>query len=236
MRNSSIRLALALCACACVSGAAYAGHGRSLGSVAQANNSLIDNSTALAGANVYACDVLDTDPYGDLRVQFRSSQVVLGTSSEVVLDGSPDVVRVIAISGSVSFSAPSSAELVIDTPAGPLREAAGQAYSGTVTITGPNELMVSAVRGNISLKAADAVDTIPAGKSARITFDHSADAACHGPRYERSATHATKIRFELIDAASVAGNGYAISNDSRETQLQTASALAEAEEAKAADF
>ncbi|MDE3109476.1 MAG: hypothetical protein KGL02_06000 [Acidobacteriota bacterium] len=215
MLRSSIRGALAVCALACFSGATWAGHGRALGSIAEANNSLVDNSLALAGANVYACDVLDTDHYGDLRVQFGGSQLVLGTSSEVVLDGSPDVVRVIVISGSISFSSPSSATLVIDTPAGRLREASGQAYSGTVAITGPNELLVTAVRGNITLKAAGAMNTIPAGKSARITFEHSADAACHGPRDANSATKSANITFQLIDAGAAGGATYAIRHEQR---------------------
>lgn len=200
MRGSSIRMALVVGALACISGAAWAGRGRALGSVSQANNSLVDNQSALAGASVYACDVLDTDEYGDLRVQFHGSQIVLGTSSEVVLDGSPDAVRVIVINGSISFSTPSSAALIIHTPAGDLREASGQAYTGTVTITGSNELVVSTVRGDIVLNAGGALHTVPAGKSARITFDHPAEAACHDPGYARSPANAGKIGFVLIRA------------------------------------
>lgn len=202
MHGSSIRMALVVGALACISGAAWAGRGRALGSVSQANNSLVDNQSALAGASVYACDVLDTDQYGDLRVQFHGSQIALGTSSEVVLDGSPDAVRVIVISGSISFSTPSSAALIIHTPAGDLREASGQAYTGTVTITGSNELVVSTVRGDIVLNAGGALHTVPAGKSARITFDHPAEAACHDSGYARSPANADKIGFVLIRASA----------------------------------
>lgn len=221
MSSRSVCVALAVCAFACISGPARAGRNKSLGSVAQTNNALIDNDTALAGANVYACDVLDTDNYGDLRVQFHGSQIALGTSSEVVLDGSPDAVRVIVISGNVSFSAPSSAALIIDTPAGALREASGQAYTGTVSVTGPKEVVVSAIRGNIALNNGGAIDTIPAGKSARLTFDQAADASCHGPGYIRSTTNPRKIGFYIVSGAVAGGAGYAIWHDLQESSTRT---------------
>lgn len=202
MRRGHV-LSVAIFAVALICGPAWAGHGKALGSVGQTNNSLIDNGTAMAGASVYACDVLDTDQYGDLRVQFHGSQIALGASSEVVLDGSPDAVRVIAVSGSVSFSAPFSSALIVDTPAGTLREASGQAYGGTVTITAPNVLVVSAVRGTIVLNKS-AVYSIPAGKSARITFDHPADTSCHGPGYVRDPVDSSKLKFEII-ATTVTG-------------------------------
>lgn len=202
MRRGCV-LGVTIFAFALLSGPAWAGHGKALGAVGQANNSLIDNGTAMAGANVYACDVLDTDQYGDLRVQFHGSQIALGTSSEVVLDGSPDAVRVIAVSGSVSFSAPSSAALIMETPAGTLREASGQAYTGTVTITGPKELVVSSVHGTIVVNGG-ASYSVPAGKSARVTFDHAADTSCHGPGYIRSSDNPSKLKFELIGTAATA--------------------------------
>jgi hypothetical protein len=204
--RSSVRMALVLCAFACIANVTWAGR-KALGSVVQANNSLIDNGTAMAGANVYACDVLDTDNFGDLRVQFGNSQIVLGTSSEVVLDGSPDVVRVIVISGSTSFSSPSSSSLIIDTPAGPLSEASGQAFTGIVTITGPNEEVISAVRGSIVIRAAGAVNTIPAGKSARVTFNHSAVSGCREPGDAIGPHNGGGVTFHIIGAAIVGGAG-----------------------------
>jgi hypothetical protein len=203
MRRGSVLVGLAILAVALISGPARAGHGKALGSVGQANNSLIDNGTAMAGASVYACDVLDTDQYGDLRVQFHGSQIALGTSSEVVLDGSADAVRVIVVSGSVSFSAPSSAALIMETPAGTLREASGQAYTGTVSITGPKELVVSSVHGTIVVNGGAAY-SVPAGKSARVTFDHAADTSCHGPGYVRSSDNPSKLKFELIGTGATA--------------------------------
>jgi hypothetical protein len=220
MRKRSIGIVLAVCAIACLGSAAWAGRGKPLGSVAQASNSVIDNKTALAGANVYACDVLDTDSYGDLRVQFHGSQISLGTSSEVVLDGAPDSVHVIVISGSTSFFAPSSQALVMETPAGTLHEASGQAYGGTVTIAGPKELQISATRGSIALKSGGATYTVPAGKSARITFEHAADASCHGPGYIRGASTSRKLGFEIIGAAVAGGAGYEMWQELNESETK----------------
>jgi hypothetical protein len=220
MRSRGVRTVLAVCAFACISGAAWAGRGKALGSVSQANNSLVNNQTALAGGNVYACDVLDTDNYGDLRVQFHGSQIVLGTSSESVLDGSPDSVHVIIISGSTSFSSPSSAALVIDTPAGTLREASGGAYAGTVTITGPNEEVVSAVRGTITLNAGGSLNSIPAGKAARITFDHSVQSGCREPGYIHTPVSSGKIGFKLIAAGAIGTGMYFTWQELTESQTK----------------
>ncbi len=208
MRVRVFCLALILSLAAFAGSPAWAGHGRALGSVVQSNNSLIDNDTAMAGSDVYACDVLDTDSYGNMRVQFSGSQILLSPSSEVVLDGRPDAVRVIVISGVTSFSAPSSAALEIDTPAGMLRETTGQAYSGTVSITGPNELILSAVRGDLVLDAGGELHTVPAGKSARVTFDRAADASCHEPGYIRNAYDRRKIGFYILGGAGAATAGY----------------------------
>lgn len=211
--RTGIRVAAAVCAFACIGGGAFAGRAargkKALGSVSQANNSLVDSQTALAGANVYACDVLDTDNYGDLRVQFHGSQIVLGTNSESVLDGSPDSVHVIIINGSTSFASPASAALVMVTPAGELREASGGAYAGTVTVTGPNEILVSAVRGIITLNAGGVLHSIPAGEAARITFDHPAQSGCRKPGYiPHEPVSSGKIGFRLIALGALGAGGY----------------------------
>jgi hypothetical protein len=220
MRSGGVRIAVAVCAFACIGGAAWAGRGKALGSVSQANNSSVDNQTALAGADVYACDVLDTDSYGELRVQFHGSQIVLGTSSEAVLDGSPDSVHVIIVNGSTGFSSPSSAALIIDTPAGELHEASGGAYTGTVTVTGPNEIVVSAVRGDITLKAGEVLHSIPAGKAARITFDHAAYAGCRKPGYVPHAVNPGKIEFKLIAASAGVAAGYFVWQELTESETK----------------
>jgi hypothetical protein len=197
-----------------------AGRGRALGSVVQSNNSMIDNETAMAGADVYACDVLDTDSYGNMRAQFGGSQILLAPSSEVVLDGDPNAVRVIVISGATSFSASSPAALEIDTPAGVLRESAGQAYSGTVSIIGPKELIISAARGDLVLNNGGELHTVPAGKSARVIFDRAADASCRKPGYVPKSYPPHKLAFELITVAATGGASYVIWNELQESQTK----------------
>jgi hypothetical protein len=208
MRVPCLCLALVLVLAAFAGIPAQAGRGRALGSVVQSNNSMINNETAMAGADVYACDVLDTDSYGNMRVQFNGSQILLAPSSEVVLDGRPGAARVIVVSGVTSFSAPSSSVLEIDTPAGVLRESAGQAYSGTVSITGPKQLIVSAVRGDLVLNNGGQLHTVPAGKSARVIFERVADASCHTPGYVRNTYSRRKIGFFIIGGAVAGTAGY----------------------------
>lgn len=135
----------------------------------------------------------------------------------MVLDGTPDAVRAIAVSGSTSFSAPSSAVFVVDTAAGTLREASGQAYTGVVTIVGPKELIVSAVQGDLVLNGGGSLHTIPAGKSARISFDQPADTSCRKQGHVRNTTDRRKIGFYIIGAAAGAGGAYAIWHKSTES-------------------
>ena len=205
MRVRVVCLALLLSVSGSLSDVASARGSRALGSISQANNSHVDSQDAMAGGDLYACDVLDTDSYGSLRAQFSNSQILLSPSSEDVLDGRRDAVRVIVISGTTSFSATSPAVLKVDTPAGVVRESGGQFYSGTVTITGPKELIVSANRGDLILNNGGELHTIPAGKSARITFDQSADASCHKAGY---LDRPQPITFKIIGgigAAAVVG-------------------------------
>jgi len=209
MRARVLCLVLLLSVSGAVPGIASAGRGRSraLGSVVQANNSHVDSQDALAGGDLYACDVLDTDSYGSLRAQFNGSQILLAPSSEVVLDGKPDAVRVIVINGTTTFSAPSSTVLEIDTPAGVLRQS-GQFYSGAVNVTGPKELIVSASRSDLSLNSGGELHTVPAGQSARVTFGRAADPSCHEPGYIRDVTDRRKIGFYILGAAGAGTAAY----------------------------
>lgn len=217
MRARCFSLALVLSLALLPAELAQAGRGRALGSIVQSNNSTIDNEDAMAGADVYACDVLSTDGYGNARVQFGRSQIVLAPTSEVVLDGHPDAVRVIVISGIVTFSAPSSGLLEIDTPAGVLRESAGQAFSGAVNLTGPKTLLLSSYRGDLLLNNAGQLHTVPAGQSARVTFDTSSDASCRNGGYIRQPSN---IGFYVIGGGIAAVGGYAIWQELTESETK----------------
>jgi hypothetical protein len=221
MRSRVLCLVLLLSVSGSFPDAASAGRGRSraLGSVVQANNSHVDNQDALAGGDLYACDVLDTDSYGSLRAQFNGSQILLGPSSEVVLDGQPNAVRVIITNGTTTFSAPSASVLEIDTPAGVLRQS-GQYYSGTVNVIGPKELIVSASRSDLSFNSGGQLHTVPAGKSARVTFDQAADPSCHKAGDILSA-HPTNLRLVILGAGIVAGfGGYQIWQELNESETK----------------
>jgi hypothetical protein len=208
MRMRAFCSVLAIFVVAANCGRAWAGREKALGYVVAANNSYLDDETAMAGANIYPCDVLETDNYGSLQAQFAGSQIVLSPSSTVVLAGRPQEVRVIIIHGVTTFSASSAAALIVETPAGTLREPSGSAYSGTVSITGPTELVLSAVRGAIGIDTAGGLRTVSAGESARITFDRPADESCHESGYVRAVRDRRKIGFYLIGGAAAGAAGY----------------------------
>jgi hypothetical protein len=194
----------------CLAATARAAGDRPLGTIVQTNNAHLDNQTAVAGADLYACDVLDTEDTGMIRAEFRGSQILLSSASEVVMAGSRDAVRIIVISGTVNFAAPQSSTLIVETPAGTLGETAGQAYAGTVTIENNKQLLVSSMRGDIAVNTGGEIHTVPAGKTARVSFDGAENATCQNPGdYVRSAIRdRRKIAFLIVGGAAAAAGGY----------------------------
>lgn len=186
----------------CAGSARRVEHRKALGSVVETNNAHVDSESALAGANLYDCDVLDTDESGALRAQLSTSQIYLSSLSEDVLDeDSQGTAEVLLIRGSTSFSLPASGPITLLTPAGFLRGNSGQAVAGQVVITGPHELVISATRGDLVLDNGGQLNTVPEGKSARVTFENTPDENCHQPGAIRPIT-SHKIAFYIIGGAA----------------------------------
>jgi hypothetical protein len=177
-------------------------HRKTLGSVVETNNAHVDSQSAVAGANLYRCDVLDTDDSGALRAQLSTSQIYLSSLSEDVLDeDAQGTAEVLLIRGSTGFSLPASGSIILVTPAGILRGNAGQAGAGQVVITGPHELVISAIRGDLVLDNGGQLQTVPEGKSARVTYENTPDDSCHEPGAIRPIS-SHKIAFYIIGGAA----------------------------------
>lgn len=177
-------------------------HRRALGSVVETNNAHVDSESALAGTNLYKCDVLDTDDSGALRAQLSTSQIYLSTLSEDVLDeDTQGTAEVLLIRGSTSFSLPASGPIILVTPAGFLRGNPGQAATGQVVITGPHELVISAIHGDLVLDNGGQLQTVPEGKSAHVTYENTPDENCH-PGGAIRPTSPKKIGFYILGGAA----------------------------------
>jgi hypothetical protein len=214
MRQAA-RVALILaCAASLFSSPAFGTHQprRVLGVVTQTNLAHLDSQNAVMGADIYSCDALDTDEGGALRVRVGSSQVYLATSSAAALEDDSSEIQVVATAGTVGFSEPASGGLSVRTPAGIVRAAGGGAAAGEVTFKGPKELVISAMRGDLTLDNGGDLRTIPEGKSADVTFEDNNEQGCH----DESAADQTQqhvlmrkpIGFYIIMTAAVGVPSY----------------------------
>jgi hypothetical protein len=185
---------------------AQAAHHKAVGVVSQADLGHIDTANAVAGADVYDCDNLETEEGGEMRLQVQSGQVFLAAGSAGQLQQGLNGIEVYVNRGTVGFSSMAGAAIDLVTPAGFVRAANGQAVSGEVTITGPKEMLITAMRGDLVLDNGGEIRTIPQGQTAKITFDDGLEPACHvdnaaDQRQNPVAHH--RIGFYFVGAAAV---------------------------------
>jgi len=180
---------------------------KAVGAVSQTNLGHIDSADAVAGENVYDCDTLETEQGGQMRVQVPSGQVYISPASEGQLQGGLNGTDIYVDRGTIGFSATAGAAIEIVTPAGFVRAANGQAASGEVTITGPKEMTVTAMRGDLVLDDGGEFRTIPQGQTAKISFEEGATPSCREDESQNQQQRKPlrrPIGFYLIPAALVA--------------------------------
>ncbi|MGA9938274.1 MAG: hypothetical protein WBP92_08520 [Candidatus Acidiferrales bacterium] len=181
-----------------------------VGVVSQTDHGHIDSADATSGANVYDCDTLETDQGGQMRLQVQSGQVYIAPGSEGQLQGGLKGIEVYVGRGTVGFSTTAGGALEIVTPAGFVRAANGQAASGEVTITGPTEMLITAMRGDLVLENGGELQTIPQGKTAKVAVAEGSSSACHeeddtqNQQQQNQKAFRRPIAFFLIPAAAVA--------------------------------
>lgn len=187
---------------------------KAVGVVSQTNLGHVDSADAVAGENVYDCDTLETEQDGEMRLQVRSGQVFISAGSEGQLEESLNGIDVYVIRGTVGFSAMEGAAIEIVTPAGFVRAANSQAASGEVTMTGPKEMLIMAMRGDLVLDDGGEFRTIPQGQTARITFDEGSTPTCHvddaQDQQPKNALQHRKIGFFWVGAVAVGVPAYLI--------------------------
>jgi hypothetical protein len=199
-------------------------HGRVLGVVSQTNLAHIDQSNAETGSNIYSCEDLTADDGGTMRVRVGAAQLFIAAQSSAELeDDSTDIV-VLADSGTVGFSEPSTASLIIRTPAGIVRAEGGAAAAGEITYKGANELIITAMRGNLTLDSGGELRTIPEGKSADVMFEDALTQACHRAAAPLDTIH-DKIGFFILIPAALAIPSYILWQEMTESDSKPHSSL-----------
>jgi hypothetical protein len=190
----------------------FGAHRRILGVVTQTDRGHLDSQNAVMGADIYSCDSLDTDDGGVLRVSVGASQVYLSALSAAALEDDGDEIQVLITAGTVGFSEPASADISLRTPAGIVRPAGGSAAAGEVTFKRPKELVISAMRGALTLDNGGELRTIPEGKSADVTFDDNLSQGCHDPGADEQQQTRAYVRkpigFYIIATAALAVPSY----------------------------
>ncbi len=193
--------------------AAHGEHRRVLGVVTQTDRGHLDSQNAVMGADIYSCDNLDTNDGGALRVRVGASQVYLAAMSAAALEDDGNEIQVLITAGTVGFSEPASGEISIRTPAGIVRATGGSAAAGEVTFKGPKELVITAMRGSVTLDNGGELRTIPEGKSADVTYDDNVEQGCHDEAAaDQQAQNGRVIRkpigFYIIATAALAVPSY----------------------------
>jgi hypothetical protein len=212
MRQAARFSLISLCFAALWSSPAFGAHRRVLGVVSQTNLAHIDSANAVMGADIYSCDALDTDQGGALRVRVGAGQVYLSSGSAAALEDDGSEIQVVMSGGTVGFSEPASGNISIRTPAGIVRAVGGAAAAGEVTFKGPRELVISAMRGDLTLDNGGELRTIPEGKSADVTFEDILSQGCHDEaaavQQQQRPYVRHKIGFYIIATAALAVPSY----------------------------
>ena len=197
---------------------AFAAAAKPLGFVIQAREALLDNSSLAVGTTVYPGDMVQTDEAGTLRVKLGTTQVYLLSSSAATFSQRENVIRATVGRGTVGFSEGEPSNVELEVPQGIVRAANGQAARGQVSITGPQEVIISAYQGSLVLDNEGELHTIPEGKSYRVTMDLEPEAQPAAPAQQGEDADVTPAKrrrrkllyFELFVAGATAVGAYAI--------------------------
>jgi hypothetical protein len=160
---------------------AFGAGGEPLGVVIQAQDALVSNAHAEIGATVYPGDALATERDGTIRLRVGTGQLYLAPSSAASLTQNVKVTRVSVTSGTVGFVAVTSADLELETPIAVVRPANGQRAQGQVTVTGPNQMIVSAYSGALVVERNGESRIVEAGKSFNVRFDPNGAPSAQAP-------------------------------------------------------
>jgi hypothetical protein len=182
-----------------------------VGLVTQASMAQLGDAKATIGTTVYPGDTLATDQGGLLRLKIGTSQIyLLSASSATLSDATTSNVSAKVIRGTVGISTTGSDPVALEIPEGILRSANGEPTYGQVTITGPNEVVITTYSGSMVLDNDGELHTIPAGKTYRVTMDLVAantepaqDAA--GAETSKHQTKSARHRHLVFDIIMVGG-------------------------------
>ena len=206
MRSIARSCLIALLICGLLDIPAFAANDKSLGMIIESSTATLGTTTVTIGTTVYAGDSLATDAGGILRLKVGATgQIYLLSSSAATLGGNSDGAWATVRRGTVGFSTSAADQLELVIPEGILRAANGQPAFGQVTITAPNEVVISAYRGALVLDNVGDLHTIGAGTSFRVTMPLAEAQEPQGTETSPEVKFVPQKRRHLLFALIVTG-------------------------------
>jgi len=178
-----------------------------MGVVLHADRAMVGNSKAINGATVFQGDRIATDPAGQLRVRFGTSQAHLFASSSAVVGQLAGGFNADLTRGSVILSAADGETFSLTANGAVVRPGALQATVAQVTRVSPRELLLSSRMGALEVTFDGEVTTLVEGSSYRMLID-PADA--QGPQTSRPAGRTRRRAIFILVGAAGAATGIAI--------------------------
>jgi hypothetical protein len=170
---------------------AMAAPNRAMGFVLQAQGAQLDGSPAVNGTNLFAGDVLGTNPRGTLRMQIAGNQFYLLGSSAATLTEETSTAIASLTTGTAGFVSTQRTAVQIRALDVIVRPKAAVETRAQVTVNGPAELLVQSFHGALELELDGRVYHMPSGTSYRVQVQsqdqvpQSMDAKNHPPMNQR---------------------------------------------------
>jgi len=189
-----------------------------LGMIAEAEHAHLDGVSAVIGTTIYAGDAIDTDNPGVLRLRFGNGQLYFSSASAATLSEHSGVAAAKLTRGTASFSIPDSSRFELETPAGVFRGSGSNFTRGQVTINSPEELVVSAVRGDLILDSEGELYTIAEGKTFRIVIEEDPGSPSSDDTPQQRRKKKRRLLFFLLFGGALAGTAIAFWHTTAESQ------------------
>jgi hypothetical protein len=172
-----------------------------------ANLAHIGRANAVGGTTVYPGDTLDTAPEGELRFTIGAGQVyLLSDTAANIVRSSGSVLQAAIVRGTIGFSSLTDQQFQIVTPEGIVEAADGLPAFGQVTVTGPNDIVISAYTGALVLHRGAQTLLVKAGQSYYVSLVPDAQ-----PPQRRAGVvpaYNYHLEWRLVVVAAAAGIGY----------------------------
>ncbi|MGP8156548.1 MAG: hypothetical protein ACLQMT_06780 [Candidatus Acidiferrales bacterium] len=189
-----------------------------MGSIVVAQSSFLGDVVAVAGADVYPGETLRTNTDGLIRLKIRDNQLYLSGNTTATLSQAENGLHATLQAGTAGFSAVGP-QIEVETPIATVRAAGNQRAFGQITLTGPNQMIVSAYEGSLALDGVEGSEhTINAGQSYQVSLvaDDSSPqtpegAGAQNPKpIQAYKTGKKKLIFTLLLLGSIGLGGFFI--------------------------